>query len=73
MSKPSGQTAFSVFPVSNYKFGTKAPKPERDSNAQERLNRIKNKCVQATACVYSNNRDVAKQALGQQQPVDVTD
>jgi hypothetical protein len=43
MNKPSGQTAYSVFPVSNYKFGTKAVRQERGNNTEERINRIRAK------------------------------
>lgn len=45
MNKPTGQTAYSVFPVSNYKFGSKTAKQDRGNNAEERLNRIRAKWV----------------------------
>jgi hypothetical protein len=38
-----GQTAYSVFPVGNYKFGSKPAKTEKDNSAHERLARIKAK------------------------------
>lgn len=38
-----GQTAYSVFPVGNYKFGAKQPKPEKDNSTEARLIRIKQK------------------------------
>lgn len=40
-----GQTAYSVFPVGNYKFGAKAPKPEKENTTEGRLARIKAKCA----------------------------
>lgn len=44
MSKAQqGQTAYSVFPVANYKFGAKAPKVEKNNATEERLARIKAK------------------------------
>lgn len=39
----AGQTAYSVFPVGNYKFGAKQPKPEKDNLTESRLLRIKQK------------------------------
>ncbi|KAF6262916.1 cleavage and polyadenylation specificity factor, 25 kDa subunit [Scenedesmus sp. NREL 46B-D3] len=39
----AGQTAYSVFPVVNYKFGAKQPKPEKDNSTEQRLLRIKQK------------------------------
>ncbi len=38
-----GQTAYSVFPVTNYSFGAKAPKTEKDSHVGERLARMRAK------------------------------
>jgi hypothetical protein len=44
MSKAAGgQAAYSVFPVANYKFGSKAPREERASNAHDKLARIRAK------------------------------
>lgn len=36
-----------VFPVSNYTFGSKPPKFEKDSNVAARMERLKEKCAGA--------------------------
>lgn len=40
---PLGQTAYTVYPLSNYTFGTKNAKQERDRTVGERLERLKAK------------------------------
>jgi len=35
--------AVTIYPVENYNFGTKAPKKEKDTNVQARLNRWEEK------------------------------
>lgn len=37
----TGQTAYTLYPVSNYTFGTKGPKIEKDSSVADRLARMK--------------------------------
>ncbi|GMH40677.1 hypothetical protein BSKO_08581 [Bryopsis sp. KO-2023] len=39
----SGQTAYTLFPITNYTFGTKAPKVEKDTSVKERLERMRQK------------------------------
>lgn len=42
MSKVTlGQTAYSLYPLSNYTFNTKSPKHEKDASVAERLQRMK--------------------------------
>lgn len=36
-----GTTVYNVYPVSNYTFGTKPNKPDKDSSIPERLNRLR--------------------------------
>jgi hypothetical protein len=46
MSKVTqGQTAYTLFPLSNYSFNSKPPKHEKDSSVGDRLQRMKTKCV----------------------------
>jgi hypothetical protein len=40
---PSGQTAYTVYPISNYTFGTKGAKHEKDKSVAERMERLKAK------------------------------
>lgn len=39
----TGQTAYTVYPTSNYNFGTKPAKLEKDASVSDRLNRMRNK------------------------------
>lgn len=39
----NGQTSYTLHPISNYTFGTKAPKVEKDTSVKERLDRMKHK------------------------------
>ena len=43
----NGQTSYALHPISNYTFGTKAPKVEKDTSVKERLDRMKHKCASA--------------------------
>lgn len=40
-----GQTVYNVYGVSNYTFGSKASKQEKDSSVPERLARLRSKWV----------------------------
>eukprot|EP00803_Ostreobium_quekettii_P010418 evm.model.scf_2415.1 EVM.evm.TU.scf_2415.1 scf_2415:6628-8717(+) len=39
----NGQTAYTLFPISNYTFGTKSPKVEKDTSVAGRLSRMRHK------------------------------
>jgi hypothetical protein len=40
---PSGQTAYTVYPINNYTFGTKNAKLEKDKSVADRMERLKAK------------------------------
>jgi len=42
-NQADGQTSYALHPISNYTFGTKAPKVEKDTSVKERLDRMKHK------------------------------
>ena len=39
------QSSVTIYPVSNYSFGTKAPKFEKDSSVVQRMERLREKWV----------------------------
>jgi hypothetical protein len=43
MGGGSGQTAYTVYPLANYSFGTKDRKQEKDGNVDQKMERLKNK------------------------------
>jgi hypothetical protein len=50
MQGPGQQAMLQVHPVSNYTFGTKAFKQEKDTSVQQRMERIKDKQVRFVVC-----------------------